>query len=308
MNTSSLFRIILSALVLLKSNPFYAQDCESITVTFDYPNGSVKLNVCENNPSIDFDETKVYYWFNDRFGVKSSKGYSGGLLLNGELLFYDLNGDLRQKESYNNGLKHGEILYWDSTGTITQKRIYEYGNQIYTKIQTEDGFWIETIGELLSEGYTKNVFTKYGTLLEEITYLNLFKKHVKIYYEYPKGQLKSEYTVSETKMLDYNVKYFYGDFIEYYSNGKVKLEGKFYDGELLVNLKDGVWIWYDIDGKILKKENYKIEIVHWENGNEKSIEGFILIDDDWVKHGECRYYDELESIPTIVDYVECEKI
>ena len=212
----------------------------------------------------------------------------GGNLLNGNYKFYDEDGNLRVDKNFLLGLEDGNDVSWDSLGNITAKTTYTKGDIIYWKFLNEENYWIEFNGPMFSEGTIRKVYTKYGTLISEEKMLADFKQHVKIYYEYPTGQLKEEYTTTGL-----GGDYISGKYTSYYTNGKIEVDGQFYEGKY-TNIRIGTWKWYNENGTLDSESNYKAEVLNWDNGEKKLIGGYIYYtgNDQWVKIGEWKWFDE----------------
>lgn len=175
----------------------------------------------------------------------------GGNLLNGNYKFYDEDGNLRVDKNFLLGLEDGNDVSWDSLGNITAKTTYTKGDIIYWKFLNEENYWIEFNGPMFSEGTIRKVYTKYGTLISEEKMLADFKQHVKIYYEYPTGQLKEEYTTTGL-----GGDYISGKYTSYYTNGKIEVDGQFYEGKY-TNIRIGTWKWYNKMGLWIQKATIK---------------------------------------------------
>jgi len=277
--------LILTYLIEVTVN---GQTCQQEEIKIRYTNGFEIFNVCKSNPQISYDEKKEYYWYTEFSKIKSTKGGCGGNLLNGNYKFYDEQGNLREDKNYYLGLPDGNNLIWDSLGNITSKTTYEKGKNIYWKFLNENDLWIEINGPIFKEGTVRKIYSKYGTLISEDKMLANFKQHFKIYYEYPAKQLKEEYT-KDALGLDFMT----GKYTSYYENGKLEVEGQFYEGDYL-NIKVGKWKWYNKDGTLDSENDYKAEVTYWPNGEIKMSGGLILDTDtnQWVRIGEWRWYAE----------------
>lgn len=265
----------------------YGQTCQNEEIKIRYTNGFEVFNVCKTNPTISFDEKTEYYWYTEFSKIKSTKGGCGGNLLNGNYKFYDEDGNLRVDKNYLLGIEDGNDIRWDSLGNITTKKTYNKGDIIYWKFLNEENYWIEFNGPMFTEGTVRKVYTKYGTLVSEEKNLADFKKHVKVYYEYPSGQLNEEYT---SGLLGDDM---YGKYTAYYKNGKIEVDGQFHEGDY-TSIRVGTWKWYNEDGTLNSESNYKAEVLQWENGETKLTGGYIYDTDTekWLKIGEWRWYDE----------------
>lgn len=281
-------KLVLIGLSYFLALNLYGQTCQNEEIKIRYTNGFEVFNVCKTNPTITFDEKKEYYWYNEFSKIKSTKGGCGGNLLNGNYKFYDEDGNLRVDKNYLLGLEDGNNVRWDSLGNITAKTTYKKGDIIYWKFLNDENYWIEFNGPMFSEGTIRKVYTKYGTLISEEKMLADFKQHVKIYYEYPTGQLKEEYTTTGL-----GGDYMSGKYTSYYKNGKIEIDGQFYEGEF-TNIRVGTWKWYNEDGTLDSESSYKAEVTNWTNGEKKMTGGYIYDTDNeqWVKIGEWKWFDE----------------
>lgn len=275
----------------------YGQTFQNEEIRIRYTNGFEVFYVCKTNPTLTLDDNKEYYWYNEFSKIKSTKGGYGGNLLNGNYKFYDEEGNLRVDKNYLFGLEDGNDIRWDSLGNIIAKTTYRKGDIIYWKFLNEENFWIEFIGPLFSEGNVKKVYTKYGTLLSEEKMLADLMQHVKVYYEYPAGQLQAEFTKTILGD-DYS-----GKFTSYYRNGRIEVDGQYLEGKY-TNIRVGKWRWYNEDGTLDSENTYKAEVANWENG-EKKVRGGYIYDtnsDQWVMIGDWWWYDETGNLIEMTKY------
>jgi antitoxin component YwqK of YwqJK toxin-antitoxin module len=289
---------ILSLSIFVLTLQVYGQTSIKIKeIKIPYTNGYEVFNICSSGCSTTFDDNKEYYWYTEFSKVKSTKGGSGGNLLHGNYKFYDENGNLRMDKNYYLGLSEGSEKNWDSLGNITSQYRYSKGDMIYMKFKNDENYWIEFNGPMFTEGTVRKVYTQYNSLVSEETMLANFKQKIKTFYEYS-GKLKEEFTTSGLGR-----DYLTGKYVSYYENGKIEVEGQFYDGEYL-NLRTGVWKWYNSDGTSDGTENYKAEVVKWPNGELKMAGGYILNTEtnEWLKDGQWRWYDEEGKLKTSIKY------
>jgi len=256
------------------------QTCQTEEIKLRYSNGFEVFNICATNPTFKFDEKKEYFWYTEFSNIKSTKGGCGGKLLHGNYKFYDEDGNLRLDKNYLLGILDGNEVSWDSVGDIISKTTYRNGDIIYWKF-LNDNHWIEHNGPLFKEGTVKKVYTRYGTLISEEKMLPEFRHHIKVYYEYPSGQLKQEFTSSGI-----GGDYMYGSFKSFFDNGRIETEGQFYEGDYL-NIRTGTWKWYNEDGSINAEEIYKAEVKFWPNEKMKVAGGYIFDNEssEWLKTG-----------------------
>lgn len=250
--------VILFLILSVKLN-FYGQTFQSEEIKIKYTNGLEVFNVCKTNPTISFNENKEYFWYTEYSKIKSTKGGCGGQLLNGNYRFYDKDGNLRVEKNYLIGILDGNYINWDTLGNITQKTTFKNGDIIYWKFLNDENYWIEFNGPLFMEGTIRKVYTQYGTLISEEKMLADLKQHVKIYYEYPKGQLKEEYT-----QIGLTGDCIIGKYTSYFNSGKIEVEGQYYDGEF-TNIRVGTWKWHNEDGTLDSESLYKVYEMNWES-------------------------------------------
>jgi len=256
-----------------------------------YTNGNEVFNICTSGCSTNFDDKKEYYWFTEFSKIKSTKGGSGGNLLHGNYKFYDENGNLRQDKNYYLGLLDGSEKYWDFLGNITSHSKYSKCEMIYHKFQNDEKYWIELNGVSLKEGTIRKVYTQDNTLISEETILPDKKQHNKTFYE-KSGKLKVDYTTSLISSHSMTGKY-----TSYYENGKIEVDGQYYNGEL-TNIKVGTWKWYKSDGSLDATEIHKAEVEKWDNGEIKVVGGYFfdIENNIWIKNGDWCWYTEDGSL------------
>ena len=257
-------------------------------ITIPYTNGKEVFSVCATHCATSFVEKDKYYWYTPFSKIKSTNGGAGGDLLHGNYKFYDQEGNLRQDRNFFLGRLDGSEKTWDSLGSITSQLRYVKGQVVYWKFKNDEGYTVEHIGPMLHPGSIKRAYSKYNALLSERTYLPDFKSHVKLFYEDAKSTLKEEYTTD-----GFSDDYMIGKYTSYFENGKVKVEGQFYNGKL-TNIKVGTWKWFNADGTLNASEQYKEHIELWPNGEKKAVGMYYLLEETktWVKDGSWRWYTE----------------
>jgi len=191
------------------------------------------------------------YWVKDYKGLMVEEG----AYLNGEKdgiwnTFYE-NGKMKQYVSYSNGLLEGEFLAFHQNSNPRIKGQYLDGH--------EDGTW-----KAYHENGEMEMIVKYsyGKMVKEIRINGTFED------TFPDGRSKSEFTYKD-KELDgpYRVWHDCGEYlIEPFTDEKtgeqlqrrvlkgtqIKEEGEYIKGKL-----DGPRYFYDIKGKLVKKESYE---------------------------------------------------
>lgn len=292
--------ILLSIILIFPIISIHSQAREEIKI--EYTNGLEIFNVLKTNNEVNYDNEKDYYWYTEYSNVKSTKGGSGGKLLDGNYKLYDEGGNLIINENYAAGLKHGDSKKWNSEGDLIEIIEYDKGESIYYKYHPDnDEGWVEQIGEMLNDGWIKNSYDKYNNLLasqktfiDEKNKIKKEKTKTSIYYR-NSDQVKEEYT---TFMLFSNT--YIGLYTQFYENGNVKVQGKLFDpydigiDKYVGNIRDGEWKWYKENGELESIEKYQAVIEYWSNGNIKFIYGQYLDEEEnkWLNHGRFYSYDE----------------
>lgn len=255
----------------------------TISKTIDYKDGREIFKFCKINPEINYKDSSEYYWYNEYSGVKSTKGGSGGNLLHGKYQRYDENGNLKVEANYYLGLEDGLRRTWDEEGNIKETLKFNKGTVVYMKFKNEDGVYIEWIGEMFKKGSVKNVYTSFNVLVENTTFIESYKMHVKTYYENSiSKQLEKEFT-------QWVGDFYEGSYKEYYKNGKPRVVGNFVE-----NFRDGFWTYFNEDGNIIKNIKFRIHNETYPNKKLK-IKGSQFYDNtsqDWIRDGKWVYYKE----------------
>jgi clan AA aspartic protease (TIGR02281 family) len=259
-----------------------------------YKNGIEIFNIYLGNKQPIFKEDKEYFWYTEFSEIKSTKGGSGGNLLNGNYKFFDENGNLIVDKNYSMGLKNGDSKKWDEKGELTEIYKYENGESVYWKYHPEgDDGWVEQIGQVLKDGWIKNSFTKYGrfvakqeTFFDKSDKVKKLKTRTTLYFSNSENQIKEVFT---TPMMFNNS--LIGNYKKYYENGQVEVSGEFFDTfkngieNYFGNIKVGDWKWFKENGDLDGQEKYKAELEYWDNGKIKFVYGMIYDNNQWIKHG-----------------------
>ena len=271
-------------------------------IRINYKNGVEIFNIYLGSEQPNYKEDKEYYWYTEFSKIKSTKGGSGGNLLNGNYKFFDENGNLLINENYSMGLKNGDSKRWDEKGELSEINKYEDGVSIYWKYHPDgDDGWVEQIGQMLKAGWTKNSYDKYNnliasqkTFIDEKSTIKKEKTKTSIYFR-NSDQKKEEYTT----LMMFNNSYI-GEYVQYFENGNKKVYGKLFDpyengiDKYIGNIRDGEWKWYKENGELDSTEKYKAVVEYWDNGNLKYIYGqyFDEVENKWLKHGRFYSYNE----------------
>ncbi|MCD6555819.1 MAG: hypothetical protein J7K64_01375, partial [Bacteroidales bacterium] len=171
--------------------------------------------------------------------------------------FWDKKGKLIRESEYHKGEVKGRVTYFYDNGKKFNEGSVENGKQngLY-KEWFRDGSLKQT-GKY-TDGLKDSIWNTY--------YINGKIKSVK---EYQKGNAYLKFYITSKK--DTLIKNGNGNFLDYYSDGKLKTIGKYTEG-----LKDSVWIRYFVSGDIASKGNYKNGekrghwISYYKNGNLKT--------------------------------------
>lgn len=294
---------------MIASQIGFGQNLSNREVKINYTNGTEVFDILiEKNPDISFDEDKEYFWYTEFTKIKTTKGGSGGHLLNGNYKFYNESGDLKQDINFELGLKNGIQREWDSTGVLELYNDYIKGKAIYTKFRNDDGIFIswenpiDPFSIFQSKGAIKKVYDKYDQLEYVIKFVEFMCTQTTQYYTYSE-QKKQQFF--EQGSFGNGGKY-YGKYTTWYSNGQIEVDGQFYKPEefgangmicyeCAPEVRVGTWTWYNQDGSIDSQSTYKIDISYWDNGNIKSVGGLIKSGNEWYKNGKWVFHDEDES-------------
>jgi antitoxin component YwqK of YwqJK toxin-antitoxin module len=288
-------KTLLNILFLFIINSLFSQNCVTEEIKAEYSNGLEIFNICKNNPKINFNNELDYYWYTEFSKIKITKGGSGGKLLSGDYKFFDKNGNLIENKQFKNGVQHGESKIWDNKGNLLEISRHSDGISEYWKHREDSGSgWVEHIGQILTNGWIKNSYDEYNQLeASEVAFgtdsdIQNLKKNVTTYY-LENGNKKQVYTSRiGSKLL-------LGDYKKFHKNGKVEIEGSFYDGKFYSSsVRNCTWKWYNESGILISTEEYKVQISYWENGNAKSLGSLFYNNssDKWLKNGNWYYYDE----------------
>ena len=240
------------------------------------PNGSLQASGFYNHAVGDADPTKEGSWgFFDENSVKRrNESYSYGVL-DGEFWVVDSKGRKVEEGSYLNGVKDGTWCSYYENSKLRQSVNYSKGElegefvsyHLNSNIRIqgqyleghEDGSW----KTYLEDGSTEMIIKySFGKRLKEIRINGTFEN------TYPDGRLMSEYSYTD-KELDgpYRIWFDCGEYVievfadeetgeklqrRVLSGTQVKEEGEYIKGKL-----DGPRYFYDIKGKLVKKEVYE---------------------------------------------------
>ena len=232
----------------------------------------------------------------------------------GEWKFYDHNGTLKEKETYNDGVLEGALIRYYPNGEIKSQAEYKDGNiegyyiSYYTNKQMEEQGWYENDalvgkwlsyypdGKLLSSHYyhkgLQHGDQKYYAADEKLMFVEHFEfgKHLFTTFYKSNGNRHevinydqdSSFTIVyhyENDKINAEFNYLYGvkhgDYKGYHFGGEKSAVGAYLNGE-----QHGEWIWYYENGKVKTKGTFVVGNKHgsWayyhENGQKSKDELF----------------------------------
>lgn len=275
----------LLVLMLLSSfNILTAQKISTKKIKINYSNGFMIFYCQIQNAAVNKNLNKTYHWYTEESGYIKTKGSYSGLLLHGELSFFELDGRLSQQKHFKNGLLDGEIKQWNDQGDITIVLNYkdgvcfkstDYDLSSYYKDESKEDLensYLEYNCSLISDidrnkssiknscfvcagipGCTKTLYSKNSNFIIQKT--EWFENNLILttsYYEFSKQPKSIEKQVFEENKFGY--------YEQYYENGKIKSKAR-----LIYIYLDGEWIFYDKDGIVegisLYKDDKFIKII-----------------------------------------------
>ena len=202
--------------------------------------------------------------------------------LNGEIIKYYDNEQVRSKVNYKNGLLCGEVIEYYENGQLRSKKHYEEGKLLGEVIEYYENGQVEVEG-YYKDGKYHGEFAEYyeNGQVEVEGYYKDGKYHGEFAGYYENGQVEVEGNYKDGKH--------HGEFVEYYENGQLRLKEYNKDGVL-----HGEFVGYYENGQIESKENYKDgkrheEVIdYYENGQVKEKGNY----KDGVLYGEgIGYYE-----------------
>lgn len=173
-----------------------------------------------------------------------------------------------------------------------------------------DGGFIEHIGEVLKDGWIQNNYNdKNQLLVKQEAFIDNNDQIKELKFKTTKynpltGTIIESSIATNILMKEQLI----GDYKAYYENGKIEVEGSFYDffknghKTFFGKLRTGIWKWYMEDGDSFEEE-YKVEIEYHSNGGIKKIYSLYFNPDQktWIKHG--LYYEfpqgEFSYLPSV---------
>jgi antitoxin component YwqK of YwqJK toxin-antitoxin module len=178
----------------------------------------------------------IYYHQN---GLKEQEGTYREGKPEGEWTWYYPSGDLLRTESYYNGLPDGIMTEYDLDGSVITRGEYIEGK--------EEGQWYYRAGDSEAEGM----------------YSGGLRNGLWKYFDLPSGYGKQKVLRFEGRFIEDNP---HGKHTYYWDNGNRKDEG-----EYIMGLKTGEWVYYNYDGT-------PFITVSYENGIEQRYDGIRIAD------------------------------
>ena len=217
-------------IVCLLTNVCFGQD--STFMKYYYPSGELSSEgfFINNLPAGNWTN---YY----KNGQVKSSGFRKGTLLDSTWIFYDLSGCKTLEENYLNNKKHGLIIKYDSLEKIKKISNFKEG------LKSGEELIYFSMGE--NKIFKKNYYLKnkmHGFCFEYDLYGNIIT-----IIKYDMGIIIDK---EEINRRDRDGKK-HGIWKEFYKNGKVKKEEKYFHG-----LKDGILKKFDKYGRIEEIENF----------------------------------------------------
>ncbi|MPM06157.1 hypothetical protein SDC9_52453 [bioreactor metagenome] len=276
-----MIRIACYIFILLSALSMNAQDSAFVSVQYKYPNGIVSSEGFLHDGKPD-GYWKAYY----ENGMLKAEGNRKNFQLDSLWKFYSEDGKITQEINYSNGLKNGirrtyqkdeiiedyfvddvrekysKVFFQDGTlkkvtpfsGGMENGTSFEYNKDgvIILIAEYKKGFLIsrEHINRIdpngLKQGLWKDFYDN-GKLKSEVTYLNDKKNGYLKKYDSTGTLLSIEKYINDEpaqfaeELKEYEIRR------DYYSSGKVKVEGSYYK-----NKPDGIRREYDSTGNIVK--------------------------------------------------------
>lgn len=198
-----------------------------IVLIFSCVSGDVELSKLQNRNGFYYqvNQEKAYNGKVIEYHSDKSIQLEGLIkdgLRQGEWIEWYLNGQKKSQGNYVDGLKDGNWYYWEENGTSLPEEVFKEGEKLGEQVDTnpDDSVkWVDVPENTTVDLENQSKAVRFG----------LLKGAVK------KGALR--------KTL--NGEPYTGPVVDYYDNGRLKLEGYFKDG-----LRTGKWTYYYENGKV----------------------------------------------------------
>lgn len=215
----------------------------------------VPLNQIVTKPKPNIE----YFWYNqDNNSLESNVGEWGGPLLNGKYQVYYPNGKLAESGFFLNGVRNGEFKTFSNEALLIEINNFKSGKLAFKK-NHYNRFVFDFDSSLHKDGYAwwKEDFVKNTDTIFYYNYRDqMYRLRVDLFGQvsivefWPNGKLKRRFQHWDNE----ETRQRFGEYIEYYENGKIKVKGKYLDqikyGHHFNGLPTGKWNVYNQDGKI----------------------------------------------------------
>jgi len=159
------------------------------------------------------------------YGIKESEGCYVGSSKDGIWKYYYPNGKINAIVHYLSGQKNGQSLEYDKNGRISSDATYKNGHFFgIVKFYYPNGN-VNTEEYYDEKGLNRGAFKLW----------------------YPSGRISQTGNFVNGKMV--------GIWLQYYESGKIK-SNSHYDS---LGKKDSIWMFYSVNGSLIKKEKYKAD-------------------------------------------------
>jgi clan AA aspartic protease (TIGR02281 family) len=212
-----------------------------------------------------------YFWYNqDNNSIESTVGEWGGPLLNGFFRVFSVSGGMSESGFFVNGLRHGIFKEFDNDGVLVKIKSFKSGSEIYTNVR------YERLVYYFDSSYHKNGFAWWKEDLSKKTdtifyhdlvgqlyriRINMSLKY-KVFEFWPNGKTRRRFQCWD----NYATHQRYGEYVEYYDNGNLKVKGRYLDdtnfGYHFDGLPTGKWQVYKKDGKLRNTISFRRDTIY----------------------------------------------
>ena len=88
----------------------------------------IKITLYSGNTPVKTDPSCIYYWFDSKL-IHQTQGDYSGILLNGNYVKYDTDGNMLGKGIFVKGLKSGTWVEWHKNGLVYLTAVYKDGQK-----------------------------------------------------------------------------------------------------------------------------------------------------------------------------------
>ncbi len=125
------FRKMIFTIVLLSFTSTFAQKAkqeETHVIHVNNPDSMVEAYIYYHNPKLKTEEQRFYHWYSNNL-IHASEGGFDGKLLHGTYIVSFPNNSLKEKGTYEDGLKTGEWKKWYPNGVIRETSEWSNGQK-----------------------------------------------------------------------------------------------------------------------------------------------------------------------------------